>query len=216
MITAIEKAIKFPACGTEPLGFYPLVDTVEWIERLLSWGITTAQLRIKNTPLARRRAIYKESIALTRHTNLRLFINDDWPLAIELNAYGVHLGQEDLLTADLSAMAASNLRLGVSTHNENDIRYALSIKPSYIACGPVFPTQSKADAAADIGIEKLNYFRSLITNCPVVAIGGINEQRLNDVLATGVDEVAVINALIAAEDPETVAKNWYQWCLWPF
>jgi hypothetical protein len=84
------------------------------------------QLRLKNAPLADRYAIYRESIELTRHTTLRLFINDDWQLALELKAYGTHLGQEDLLTADLSAIAASNLRLGVSTHDENDVQHAVS------------------------------------------------------------------------------------------
>ncbi len=125
------------------LGLYPVVDSVQWIERLLDAGVRTLQLRIKDQRDEEVEADVVAAIALGRRYNARLFINDYWRLAIKHQAYGVHLGQEDLQATDLSAIRAAGLRLGVSTHDDMEIDVALASRPSYIALGHVFPTQTK-------------------------------------------------------------------------
>ncbi|HHZ6460271.1 thiamine phosphate synthase, partial [Escherichia coli] len=99
-------------------GLYPVVDSVQWIERLLDAGVRTLQLRIKDRRDEEVEADVVAAIALGRRYNARLFINDYWRLAIKHQAYGVHLGQEDLQATDLNAIRAAGLRLGVSTHDD--------------------------------------------------------------------------------------------------
>ena len=125
------------------LGLYPVVDSVVWIDRLLKAGVRTLQLRIKDKRDSDVEDDVIAAIALGRQYHARLFINDYWQLAIKHQAYGVHLGQEDLETTDLSAIRNAGLRLGVSTHDDMEIDVALAARPSYIALGHVFPTQTK-------------------------------------------------------------------------
>lgn len=142
----------FPATDAR-LGLYPVVDSVEWIERLLGAGVHTIQLRIKDQPADQAEPDIIRSIALGRRYQARLFINDYWQLAVKHQAYGVHLGQEDLDTADLDAIRAAGLRLGVSTHDDAELARAVAIKPSYIALGHIFPHPNQSDAvrAARVG-----------------------------------------------------------------
>ena len=125
------------------LGLYPVVDSVEWIEKLLLWGVRTLQLRIKNPEQPDLETQIIRAIELGKQFNARLFINDYWQLAIQHQAYGVHLGQEDIEIADLKAIQAAGLRLGISTHDAAELDTALAIEPSYVALGHIFPTQTK-------------------------------------------------------------------------
>ena len=128
----------FPATASR-LGLYPVVDSVEWIARLLEVGVRTLQLRIKDREEEAVEPAVIESIALGKRYNARLFINDYWQLAVKHRAYGVHLGQEDLDVANLNAIREAGLRLGVSTHDDYELDRALAIRPSYIALGHIFP-----------------------------------------------------------------------------
>lgn len=159
------------------LGLYPVVDSVTWIERLLAAGVRTIQLRIKDKRDDEVEADVIAAIALGRRYNARLFINDYWRLAIKHNAWGVHLGQEDLETTDLNAIRAAGLRLGVSTHDDMEIDIALAAKPSYIALGHVFPTQTKQMPSAPQGLEQLARHIERLADYPTVAIGGISLER---------------------------------------
>ncbi len=154
------------------LGLYPVVDSVQWIERLLDAGVRTLQLRIKDRRDEEVEADVVAAIALGRRYNARLFINDYWRLAIKHQAYGVHLGQEDLQATDLSAIRAAGLRLGVSTHDDMEIDVALAARPSYIALGHVFPTQTKQMPSAPQGLEQLARHVERLADYPTVAIGG--------------------------------------------
>ena len=136
-------------------GLYPVVDSVQWIERLLDAGVRTLQLRIKDRRDVGGEADGGAAIGRGRRYNARLFINDYWRLAIKHQAYGVHLGQEDLQATDLNAIRAAGLRLGVSTHDDMEIDVALAARPSYIALGHVFPTQTKQMPSAPQGLEQL-------------------------------------------------------------
>lgn len=182
------------------LGLYPVVDTVEWIERLLSAGVRTIQLRIKDKCDLDIESQVVAAIALGKRFNARLFINDYWRLAIKHNAYGIHLGQDDLDHACLTAIRAAGLRLGVSAHDNMEIDRALSVKPSYIALGHVFPTQTKQMSSPPQGLCKLAEHTQTLSNYSTVAIGGISLERASAVLATGVGGIAVVSAITQAID----------------
>ncbi|EFN5641435.1 thiamine phosphate synthase [Escherichia coli] len=182
------------------LGLYPVVDSVQWIERLLDAGVRTLQLRIKDQRDEEVEADVVAAIALGRRYNARLFINDYWRLAIKHQAYGVHLGQEDLQATDLSTICAAGLRLGVSTHDDMEIDVALAARPSYIALGHVFPTQTKQMPSAPQGLEQLARHVERLADYPTVAIGGISLARAPAVIATGVGSIAVVSAITQAAD----------------
>ncbi|WP_445373826.1 thiamine phosphate synthase [Photorhabdus tasmaniensis] len=185
------------------LGLYPVVDSLEWISRLLKAGITTTQLRIKDLPEDQVEGEIKQAITLGHQYNARLFINDYWRLAIKHGAYGVHLGQEDLDNADLNAIQEAGLRLGISTHNEQELARAKSLRPSYIALGHIFPTTTKTMPSSPQGLETLKQQVENTPDYPTVAIGGISLERVPDVVATGVGGVALVSAI-------TKAKDWRQ------
>ena len=189
----------FPAVPFR-LGLYPVVDNVTWIERLLEAGVRTIQLRIKDKRDEEVEADIITAIQLGRRYRARLFINDYWQLAIKHQAYGVHLGQEDLETTDLNAIREAGLRLGVSTHDDMEIDVALAVKPSYIALGHVFPTQTKQMPSAPQGLVQLAGHIERLSDYPTVAIGGISLERAPAVLATGVGSIAVVSAIIQAPD----------------
>ncbi|EOI5722136.1 thiamine phosphate synthase [Cronobacter dublinensis] len=182
------------------LGLYPVVDSVEWIARLLEAGVRTLQLRIKDKTDADVEADVRAAIDLGKRYHARLFINDYWRLAIKHQAYGVHLGQEDLQTADLNAIRAAGLRLGVSTHDDMEIDVALAVRPSYIALGHVFPTQTKQMPSAPQGLAQLAAHVQRLGDYPAVAIGGISLARAPAVLETGVGSIAVVSAITQAAD----------------
>jgi len=184
-----------------PLGLYPVVDSVQWLKRLLPLGVTTAQIRIKHLSGAALAEEIQAAINLAKDFSCRLFINDYWELAIRFGAYGVHLGQEDLTTTNIDKLRKSGLRLGVSTHNHSEVALVRWLKPSYIACGPVYATQSKQMPWIPHGPEGLSYWCTLLS-CPVVAIGGINTRRLASVLGAGAEGVAMISAITDAPNPE--------------
>lgn len=196
----------FAGCDGE-LGLYPVMPSAQWIERLLPLGIKTVQLRVKDQSLAAVEAEIAQAVALCRPRGVRLFINDYWQLAIKHGAYGVHLGQEDLDTADLAAIRAAGLRLGVSNHSYYELARAHGLRPSYLALGPIFPTTTKAMKFADQGLQQLQRWSALLgRGYALCAIGGISRERAPAVLATGVGSVALVSAITAAPDyPEAVA-----------
>jgi len=197
---------KFPDCGPEPLGLYPVIDSVAWLETLLPLGVTTIQLRIKDKTSYALDHEIKAAIALANQYRVRLFINDYWQLAIRYGAYGVHLGQEDLLDANIEQIHQSGLRLGISTHCYYEVARAHAIRPSYIACGPIYPTTTKIMPFNPQGIENLKRWRRTL-DYPLVAIGGINLDRMPFVHAAQVDGVALVTAITNAPDPVTVTRQ---------
>ncbi|WP_199639560.1 thiamine phosphate synthase [Serratia sp. PAMC26656] len=189
----------FPATPHR-LGLYPVVDSIEWIARLLEAGVTTIQLRIKDLPDEQVEDDIAAAIALGKQYHARLFINDYWQLAIKHGAYGVHLGQEDLDTTDLAAIHRAGLRLGVSTHDDAELARAIAVKPSYIALGHIFPTQTKEMPSAPQGLAELKRHVAELDDYPTVAIGGIGIDRVAAVLDCGVGSVAVVSAITKAPD----------------
>lgn len=201
---------QFPDCGASPLGFYPIVPNVEWLERILPLGVATVQLRVKNKQGEALEQEIAAAIACARRYDARLFVNDYWQLALKHGAYGVHLGQEDLETADIVALAQAGIRLGISTHCYAEVARALALRPSYIAVGPVFHTTTKEMRFAPQGVEALARWRRSLPSYPLVAIGGMFRHNAQEVLATGVDTIAVVRDVTTANAPETVVREWLE------
>ncbi len=193
-------AEPFARCP-DPLGLYAVMPSAQWVERVLDLGVSTVQLRVKEGAPGALEEEIARSVAAGRRHGARVFINDHWRAAIDAGAYGVHLGQEDLDTADLAAIAAAGLRLGLSTHGYYEMLRARHLRPSYLAFGAVFPTATKSVATAPQGLARLaRYVRLLDGEVPLVAIGGIDLAKLPGVLATGVGSAAVVSAITGAED----------------
>ena len=196
---------------TGPIGFYPVVHDAAWVQRLLGWGVRTVQLRIKtagHTPAEIEREVRAAVDAGRQVPGAQVFINDHWQLALDAGAYGVHLGQEDLDTADIGALRNAGLRLGLSTHTPAELARARAVQPSYLAIGPIYPTTLKVMPYAPVGLAQLKEWAALAAPCPVVAIGGISLERLPGVLGClggDNDGVAVVSAVTLATSPQAAA-----------
>ena len=199
---------QFAPIRKELFTLYPVVDTVEWLALVLEQGVTTTQLRIKDPNDPDLKHKIQQAIALGQQYGAQVFINDYWQLAIELGAYGVHLGQEDIEVADVTAIQQAGLRLGISTHGYFEIMRAFNLKPSYIALGHIFPTVTKDMPSQPQGLTRLGQYVALINGAyPTVAIGGINAERLPKVKATGVDSIALVTAITRADDPKLATQT---------
>lgn len=195
------------------LGLYVVAPDANWIARLAHMGIPTLQLRFKSQDPVAVRAEIKAAVAAVRGTDVRLFINDHWQIALEEGAWGIHLGQEDLAElgeTNLATLRNAGVRLGVSTHGYAEMVLADQVRPSYIAMGAVYPTTLKAMATAPQGVARLMAYADLLNRqqppYPLVAIGGIDCERLTEVLPSGVGSVAVVRAVLAAADPQAEAQ----------
>lgn len=204
------KELAFLPCNKQWLGLYPVVPNVKWLTRLLQAGVKTLQLRIKDPLSPDLESQISEAVMLGRRYQAQVFINDYWQLAIKHQAYGVHLGQEDFVLADLDAIKAAGLRLGISTHGYHELLIAKQLKPSYIALGHIFPTQTKEMPSNPQGLDNLKRYVSLCGGMATVAIGGISEQRIEAVQQTSVDGIAMVSAILQAKDWQLTTKSLIQ------
>lgn len=191
-----------------PDRFYPVVDSVAWVARLTKLGVGTIQLRAKNLDDAQALAIVREALAVIKGTRTRLVVNDYWRAAIEAKAQDLHLGQEDLADADLKAIRAAGLTLGISTHDDDELATALVAKPDYVALGPIFPTTLKSMRFAPQGIPKITEWKKRIGSIPLVAIGGIKFEHAAEIFAAGADSIAVVSDVTQNADPDARVRQW--------
>lgn len=196
----------FPECPRR-LGLYGVMPDADWVKRMVDAEIPTVQLRFKSDDKSKIRKQIKESVAAVSGSKTLLFINDYWQEAINAEAYGVHLGQEDLETADLDAIREAGLRLGLSTHGYAELAHADRFCPSYIAMGAVFPTNLKKMPTAPQGLGRLYQYAKLMSHYPLVAIGGIDQDSIRAVSKSGVGSVAVVRAITQAKDPKAAVKH---------
>jgi hydroxymethylpyrimidine kinase / phosphomethylpyrimidine kinase / thiamine-phosphate diphosphorylase len=203
----------FPEMRDRVPGIYPIVDNNAQLALLMQAGARIIQLRIKAHALTPEiEAQVREAITISQDfPHSQLFINDYWQAAIEHGAYGVHLGQEDSLCADLQAIQNAGLRLGLSSHCYWEVARALTIAPSYVACGPLFPTRAKKMPWMAQGIDNLRYWVHAIPH-PVVGIGGVTSENLNAIRATGCASASIIQAIVADPDPaQALGQLQKQW-----
>ena len=191
----------FAALADPHLGLYAVVDSAAWVERVLAAGVRTVQLRIKEGAHDELSREVLRSVQAARRVQAQLFVNDHWQLAIEHGAYGVHLGQEDLQTADLDALRSAGTRLGISSHCYWEVCRAHALRPSYIACGPIHATTTKDMPWWPQGAGNLAYWSNLLRT-PVVAIAGMDEARSTEAVRCGAAGVAVLRGITQVGDPE--------------
>lgn len=200
-VTPLHPEPPTLAADQRHLGLYPVVDSADWVERVLAAGVRTVQLRIKNPQQSDLREQVRRSVQAARAVGAQLYINDHWHLALEEGAFGVHLGQEDLEAANVQTIASAGLHLGLSTHSLWEVCRAWALRPSYIACGPIHATASKDMPWLPQGNGNLAFWSHLLP-VPVVAIAGMDAPRLREAARHGAAGGALISAVTAAPDPE--------------
>ncbi|GIU52877.1 thiamine phosphate synthase [Shewanella sp. KT0246] len=195
----------------QEIGVYPVVEDIALLEALLKAKCTTVQLRIKQTGDTldeHIETLIQQAIILGRDYQAQVFINDHWQLALKHGAFGIHLGQEDAELAPLDVINEAGIAIGLSSHSVFEILLAHQLKPSYIALGHIFPTTTKVMPSAPQGLKKLARYSALLKSVyPTVAIGGIDEQVLDQIKASKVDSVAVVRAVTEAAYPTSAYKR---------
>ena len=189
------------------LGLYGVMPDSDWVKRMVDAELPTVQLRFKSDDKSKIKKQIAQAVAAIEGSKTLLFINDYWQEARDAGAYGVHLGQEDMQTADLEAIRIAGMRLGLSTHGYAEMVYADRFCPSYIAMGAVFPTPIKQMPTAPQGLGRIYEYAKLMSHYPLVAIGGIDQTSIHAVAQSGVGSVAVIRAITHAKDPKAAVKH---------
>ena len=197
--------MKFPKCDHTPLGIYPIVDRAYKLKPLYECGITTAQLRTKDTFSGQDlEDEVIEAIKISQAFNARFFLNDFWELGIKYKAYGIHLGQEDIQEADVKAILNAGIRLGISSHTPKEIEIALGFEPSYLAIGPIYEPISKELVYDTVGVKRLKEWVSYV-DYPIVAIGGITIDNIEEVAKTkSASGIAMISDVLEGGE---ISKN---------
>lgn len=190
--------------------FYLIVDSAAWIARLVPLGVKLVQLRIKAMDEAQLRIEIRQAKSVCARFGCTLVVNDYWRLAIEEGCDFVHLGQEDLATADVSAIRRAGLKLGLSTHERIELETALVAESDYVALGPIYPTILKQMRWAPQGLERIREWKARATPLPLVAIGGLTLERLAGVFEQGADSAAVVTDVVRSADPEARTGEWLE------
>ncbi len=200
--------MPYPDRHAYPDRFYPVVDSVAWVARLALLGVGTIQLRAKNLNDADALQTIKDALDVIHGTSAKLVVNDYWRAAIKAGAQHVHLGQEDLAEADVPAIRAAGLTLGLSTHDDEELENALAAKPDYVALGPIFPTTLKSMRFAPQGIAKITEWKKRVGSIPLVAIGGIKLEHASEIYAAGANSIAVVSDVTQNADPDARVRAW--------
>ena len=195
------------------LGLYVITDRLlsrgrshaDVIRKAIDGGATCIQLREKDASSRELYLLACELRAITREKDTVLIINDRLDIALAVGADGVHLGQDDLPVAAARRIVPSGMILGVSVDNPRQAREAQAMGASYLGAGAVFATSTKADAGEPVGLQALAEICRGV-DIPVVGIGGINLHNAGQVIQAGAAGVAVISAIVAADDI-TLAAN---------
>lgn len=191
--------------------FYPIVPDLDWLNRIVPLGVRTVQLRIKNAPPEDIRKQIMGSMEVCARHNCQLIVNDYWREALELGADYVHLGQEDLAAADVQALKARGIKIGISTHSVEELETALAVEPDYVALGPIWETKLKVMKWAPQGLDRIREWKARIGSLPLVAIGGITPDRASSVIEAGAQSASVITDFFTHPDPEARVRTWLDW-----
>ncbi len=179
-------------------------DLYTVVEDALKGGITLFQFREKGKGALEGKEKLELAIKLKnlcKKYNVPFIVNDDIELALEIDADGVHVGQDDLGVDEIRKLMPNKI-IGLSIGNEEELKQSKVEYVDYVGVGPVYVTQSKDDAGGAIGYEGLELMRKLLPQMPLVAIGGIQTQHIKDVMKTNVDGVSIISAISYSDNIE--------------
>ncbi|QEU07286.1 thiamine phosphate synthase [Paracoccus yeei] len=190
--------------------FYPIFDSADWLRRALPLGVKLVQIRIKDQPAPQLLGELALAQELCREHGATLVVNDHWQAALDLGCDFIHLGQEDLDTADLAAIRRAGMRLGISTHDHAELDRALALAPDYVALGPVWPTILKKMKWEQQGLERVGEWRRLVGAIPLVAIGGLTPERARAAFAAGADVASAVTDITLNPDPEGRIRAWLE------
>ncbi len=196
------------------LRLYLVVGEGDCAGRPLDWvvaeaargGVTAVQLREKDRGSEATAALARRLRAILDPLRIPLVVNDDLEAALASGAAGLHVGQEDMPAIEARARLPGGCRLGLSITRPDEAEAAADTPADHLGVGPVFTTQSKADAAPALGLAGLAEIRRLRPERPIVAIGGIAAETAAAVMATGVEGIAVVSAIASAPDPCRAAQ----------
>jgi thiamine-phosphate pyrophosphorylase len=176
----------------------------------LSGGARFLQLRAKTLPSGAFLDLARELVDLARGAGATVIVNDRADVARLSNAHGVHVGQDDLVPADVRAVAGTDAIIGLSTHTASQIGTAVRQPVDYVAVGPVFGTSTKATGYEAIGLDRVRAAAAAAAAAgkPLVAIGGITLDTAPGVIAAGAASVAIIGDLLSTGDPERRVREY--------
>ncbi len=191
-------------------GLYAIVDNTltphlshpELAEKVLQGGARIIQLRVKPpAPLSHRKLLETAKVIrkLTRQHESSLIINDRADIALAAEADGLHLGQDDLPLSEARRILGENKVIGISTHSLEEAERAWKEGADYLGFGPVFTTETKGESLSPRGAESLKQVVDAI-DLPIIAIGGINEKNIEEVIQAGATGAAIISSITTAED----------------
>ena len=174
-------------------------DNIQVVQEMIKAGIRVIQYREKEKSL---RAKYLECVQirkLTREADVTFIVNDHVDLAILVDADGVHIGQDDLPPERIRELVGPQRIIGLSTHSPEQALAALQAGVDYIGVGPIYPTKTKKDVCEPVGLEYLEY---VVRNIPLpfVAIGGIKEHNVAEVIRKGAKCIALVTEIVAADN----------------
>ena len=184
-------------------------DLYTVVEDALKGGITLFQFREKGKGALEGKEKLELAIKLKnlcKKYNVPFIVNDDIELALEIDADGVHVGQDDLGVDEIRKLMPDKI-IGLSIGNEEELKQSKVEYVDYVGVGPVYVTQSKDDAGGAIGYEGLELMRKLLPQMPLVAIGGIQTQHIKDVMKTNVDGVSIISAISYSDNIEKTVRE---------
>lgn len=181
-------------------------DMLRTTEEALEGGVTIVQLRAPTWKKRALAACARDLLEMLRPRGIPLIINDHADVAAAVGADGLHVGQDDLSSADARRIIGPDMILGLSAGNVDEVRGVDPALVDYLGIGPVWATATKKDAGAAVGLEGLASL-SAASPLPVVAIGGIGASNAADVMRTGVDGIAVVSAICGQASPRTAAEN---------
>lgn len=188
--------------------FYLIVNDLQWIEKLVPLGVKLVQLRAKDLSGQALRKQVRRGQEICRAHNAQFILNDDWRLAIDEGCQAVHLGQEDLAAADVTAIRGAGVRMGISTHDQSELENAIRVEADYIALGPIYPTKLKKMPWVPQGLERIREWKARIGTTPLVGIGGLTPQRAAGVFEAGADSIAVVTDVSLDKNPEERVRQW--------
>ena len=200
-------------CDKKHMLLYAVTDSAwvgrqslaQQVESALKGGVTCVQLREKSLNEA---DFLKEALeikALCKQYGVPFFINDNVDVAIRCGADGIHVGQEDMQAAQVRKLVGEHMMIGVSVHSVAEALQAVENGADCLGVGAMFPTATKPDASA-VPLDVLRDICQAVS-VPVVAIGGIGKANLPQLSETGVDGVALVSAIFAAEDIEQECRE---------